>query len=618
MWPGADGPTSERLTAVLFGDDHESTHGPWRRLAARECAYRWHEMSPDEAVTHAYSRLRALDGTPNFTALANNSAQISNLHEWLMPIAPTLAIIAGIHYNLFLGSLVDHGVDVTGVCGPDGTVGTFLVTELAHGNDVSALETVATYDRARDGFVLRTPSVGAQKFMPNTSPIGGPKVAVVAARLIVDGADQGVFLFHVPLTTATECVPGVRVRVLPFRSGPPVDHCLTSFDDVFVSRDALLAGSHGKFAADGTFVSDIVNPARRVLRSIRRVTPGKLSMNAVSLGITRAGLAIAVQHGRQRRISGPKLSGSISVMALRSHHGSLLGGIADAYAMTVLHRYLIGQWSSHRDTAYDRTEWLLAVGKGWITWRARDILADCRERCGSQGLFPANRLAEYMACAELPITAEGDNKAIWVKAAAQMVRAHPAAPDAGPEPGNEYTISDPAHLVVLFAAAENIWLDRARRQTQRVAADDPLAYQNALIDPALQAVRACAGRIAAQAMFLQLQHLSADSSAGGLFCDLYRLHTLRGLTPYLADLVRCSYLSAEIIEQIPAAIDATLTRLLPHIDTLTSAFTVPEELLGQVPVAADDPLTFFDDHEAPWALDTSERTIPSMNVPIAT
>ncbi|WP_429420997.1 acyl-CoA dehydrogenase [Nocardia sp. GAS34] len=608
------------MTTILFGDDHERAHGPWRRLAAQECAHRWHDLNPDEAVMHAYSRLRDLDGTPNFTALTDNSAQIANLHEWLMPIAPTLAIIAGIHYNLFLGSLVDHGADVTGVGGRDGAVGTFLVTELDHGNDVSALETVATYDRARDGFIVRTPCAGAQKFMPNTSPVGGPKVAVVAARLIVDGTDQGVFLFRVPLTTTTECIPGVRVRVLPFRSGPPVDHSLTSFDDVFVSRDALLAGPHGRFAADGTFISEIANPARRVLRSIRRVTPGKLSMNAVSLGITRAGLAIAVRHGKQRWISGTGPVGRISVLALRSHHGPLLSGIADAYAMTVLHRYLVGQWSSHRDTAYDRTEWLLAVGKGWITWRAREILADCRERCGSQGLFPTNRLAEYMACAELPITAEGDNQAIWVKAAAHMVRAHPAAADPRPEPGHEYTITDPAHLVLLFAAAENIWLDRAREATQRAAADNPLAYQNALIDPALQAVRACAGRIAAQAMFLQLQHLSEDSPTGALFGDLYRLHTLRGLMPYLADLLRCGYVSADSIEQIPAAVDAALTRLLPHIDTLTSAFTVPEELLGQVPVATDDPLAFFDDHEGPWAPGTSTRrthTTPSMNVPVA-
>lgn len=269
--------------------------------------------------------LRDLGAAADFPALTNNAVQIANLHEWFMPVAPTLAIIAGIHYNLFLGSLADHGM-----AAPECAVGTFMITELAHGNDVSALETVAVYDRARAGFLLHTPSIGAQKFMPNTSPVGGPKVAVVAARLLVDASDQGVFLFRVQLTTASECVAGVRVRVLPFRSGPPVDHSLTSFDQVFVPRDALLAGPHGRFAPDGTFISDVPDPAKRVLRSIRRVTPGKLSMSALTLGITRTALVIAVRHGRRRTIRGP--GGRIPLMALRSHHGSLLGAVADAYA----------------------------------------------------------------------------------------------------------------------------------------------------------------------------------------------------------------------------------------------------------------------------------------------
>lgn len=337
----------------------------------------------------------------------------------------------------------------------------------------------------------------------------------------------------------------------PFRSGPPLDHCLTSFDRVFVPRHALLAGPHGKFAADGIFVSDIANPAKRVLQSIRRVTPGKLSMNAVSLGITRAALAIAVRHGERRWISGP--GKRIPVMALRSYHGPLLGALADAYAMTILHRYLVEQWSAHRAADYGRTEWLLVVGKGWITWRAREILADCRELCGSQGLFPANRVAEYMACAELPITAEGDNRAIWVKAAAQLVRAHPFPPDREPAPGIDYTITDPADLGGLLAAAERIWLDRARDRARHAPVDDPLAHQNALAGPALQAVRAAAGRIAAEAILRQLRRLPEGSPARTLLTDVYRLHTLRGLAPYFADLVRYGYLRGDLIERIPGA-----------------------------------------------------------------
>jgi acyl-CoA oxidase len=82
------------------------------------------------------------------------------------------------------------------------------------------METVAVLDRASGGFHLHTPTPGARKFMPNTSRTGGPKTAVVAARLIGDGEDQGVFLFLTPLSDHTGRLPGVTVRRLPERTAP--------------------------------------------------------------------------------------------------------------------------------------------------------------------------------------------------------------------------------------------------------------------------------------------------------------------------------------------------------------------------------------------------------------
>lgn len=111
-----------------------------------------------------------------------------------------LCTVASIHYNLFLGSLLDHDVegrDLSAFTSMKRT-GTFLCTELEHGNDVASMETTAVLDRTTNGFVLNTPTPGARKFMPNTSTIGGPKSAVVAARLVIDGRDQGVFLFLTP------------------------------------------------------------------------------------------------------------------------------------------------------------------------------------------------------------------------------------------------------------------------------------------------------------------------------------------------------------------------------------------------------------------------------------
>ncbi|MFD4779330.1 acyl-CoA oxidase, partial [Streptomyces sp. NPDC058427] len=303
-------------------------------------------------------------------------------------------------------------------------IGTFLCTEVAHGNDAAAVETTATYDHDRDGFVLHTPHAGAQKFMPNTSPAGGPKTGLVAARLIVGGADHGVFLLLVPLTDAFRALPGVRVRRLPARMGSPVDHCLTSFDQVFVGREALLGGEQGRVGDDGVFRSGTVGRRRRFLASIGRVTAGRICMSASAVGSARATLAIAVRYGGHRYVSGGRSMPPVAVIAHRSHHGPLAGAMATVFAMSLLHRSVLDRWEAAAQgpaAAREAAGRLVDIAKGWITWQARSVIVECRERCGAQGLLENNGMTELVTGVEGAITAEGDNLAIHVKAAAEML-----------------------------------------------------------------------------------------------------------------------------------------------------------------------------------------------------
>lgn len=73
------------------------------------------------------------------------------MHEWITIVDPTPATAATIHYCLSLGALVEQGNLTTGELAPYAgmrEVGTFLVTEVAHGNNAAGVETIATYDRA--------------------------------------------------------------------------------------------------------------------------------------------------------------------------------------------------------------------------------------------------------------------------------------------------------------------------------------------------------------------------------------------------------------------------------------------------------------------------------------
>ncbi|NUL01683.1 acyl-CoA oxidase [Streptomyces lunaelactis] len=579
------------LAHLLFDQqDRDRIHESWRKLiGGEEFSYR-PGLAPAERAALSYARLRLVnDAVEDAEALACDPHRLASLHEWTGFMDGGLCTLASIHYNLFLGSLVDHDDYQQRDLSPFTSMrrtGTFLCTELEHGNDVAAMETVAVLDRATGGFILNTPTPGAQKFMPNTSLIGGPKSAVVAARLVIDGQDQGVFLFLTPLSDENGHLPGVRVRLLPERTGTPVDHCLTAFDHVWLPQEALLEAGHGRLDKDGNLSSNLGNRRKRLLRSIGRVTMGKLCMSAGTLGMSRAALSIAVRYAHSRHISGPKSGERIPLAAHSSHHGRLLDSVATAYAMTFLHRSVVDRWAGH--TAQDRgeVERLVAVAKGWITWQAREITTECRERCGAQGLFPSNGLADLPLNIEGGITAEGDNLVIWVKAAAEMVFGHQVdLRDSHDLPPAERQLTDLDFLRDLLAHVEALWQARARKAVRRGPSGDPVARWNGTSGPALEMVSAHS-RLKAADAFIAAAAQATDSTARFLLESLCRLFLLQQLREHSGDLLAEERLTVQHVRELPRAIETVVAGLAPHLLTLVDAFDLPDEVLSAIPIAS--------------------------------
>ncbi|MFD4032221.1 acyl-CoA dehydrogenase [Streptomyces sp. NPDC058637] len=574
------------LTDILFADRLESTHERWRKLFS-SAPFRFQEgLTHQERIALSYERLRlvnaAVDGPQD---LVTDPVALTALHEWAGIVDPGMATVASIHYNLFLGSLLDHdraGRDLSEYVRGD-RIGTFLCTELAHGNDAAQMETTATLDRASGGFVLHTPTPGAAKYMPNTGPTGGAKSAVVAARLIIDGEDKGVFLFLTPLSDEEgHPLPGVEVSPLPQAASSPVDHCATVFDGVRLPLDALLQGDHGRLGPDGAFSSSLGSPRKRFLRSIGRVTAGKLCMSAYSLGVTRHALAVAMRHAHSRVTSGMTSGQKVPLIAHRSHHAPLLDAVATTYAATLLHRSVVREWTWAEDTDREANERLTAVTKGWITWQARAVMTECRERCGAQGLLLANGIAGQLAANEGTITAEGDNKVIWVKAAGEMLLGgfSPKPPsEIGPE---HRALTDPEHLQDLMADLERIWHARARKRLRERAAS-PMARWNAAVTPALRLVDSHVHRLAGEALLTAVGQ-AASPQARDLLGDLHSLFALRQVAAHSGDLLAEGRLTAAQVQELPDVVETVVAALEPHALTLTDAFAVPDALLDTYPM----------------------------------
>ncbi|MFD9812021.1 acyl-CoA dehydrogenase [Streptomyces sp. NPDC059080] len=578
--------TAADLNRILFGDQFEQLHEPWRRLFST-AAFRYREgLSPEERAALSYERLHAVNETVTAPErFASDIEQLAALHEWVGPVDPGLLTVGSIHFNLFLGSLLDHDGDRRDL--RDFTslrrTGTFLCTEAGHGNSASSLETTAAYDPATRTFLLHTPSAAAAKFMPNTSSVGGPKTAVVAARLLVGGRDEGVFLFLTPLHDDTgRPLPGVEIRRLPQTGTAPVDHCVTSFDRVRLPYEAMLQADHGRLRPDGSFSSTVGNRRKRFLASVGRVTEGKLCMSASSLGLTRHAVTVAVHHAHRRHTSGITSGPSVPLFAYRSHHAPLLDALATAYAATLLQRTAVRRWARDGRTsgaAREDAERLVAVAKGWITWQARAVMTECRERCGAQGLFLANGIAAQLAANEGTITAEGDNLVIWTKAAGEMLLGHFTPRPPSDTPAAERSPTDPDVLQDLLADIERIWHRRARTRLRSGGAGGPLGRWNRTVAPALRLVDAHAQRLAAEGL-LAAARRATDPAAASLLHALHRLFALRSVAAHGGDLLADGALTADQVGGLPDLADAVVEELAPHALTLTAGFGVADDVLN--------------------------------------
>ncbi|MFC5172072.1 acyl-CoA dehydrogenase [Streptomyces mutomycini] len=601
--------TTELLTGVLLGPDHRREHGFWQRLISTEPFRRPAGGTPEERLELAYDRLRILNRSLDSGArLAADPRALASLHAWLGPVDPALTTVAGIHYNLFLGSLLDHDRvgrrDLSDYLTMR-RIGTFLCTELAHGNDASAMETTATYDRERDGFVLHTPNAGAQKFMPNTSPAGGAKSGLVAARLVADGSDHGVRLFLVPLTDDRQALPGIRVRRLPARMGSPVDHCLTSFDRLFVARDALLGSGEEdedeEGYAPGEFRTGPGDRRRRFLTSIGRVVPGRISMSACAAGSARATLAVAVRYGGHRLISGTRGAPPVPVNAHRTHHGPLASAMATVFAMSLLYRRAHERWEACTDDE-ERSDAvrLVDVAKAWITWRARDVIVESRERCGAQALLENNGMTELVTGVEGAITAEGDNTALYTKAAADMLfAAEPGGEDPADGVPRTGDLTDPRFLGGLLASVQDIWFARARARLLRAPDADTLGQWNAASGPALRGVDAYAHRQAAEA-YAEARAALPEGAARDRLGELERLFAVEWVARNSGDLLAAGFLSGDQVEALAETAEDLVAAVAANARQLADSFALPEELLADWPIAGPGYANAYDDPEGPW------------------
>lgn len=334
---------------------------------------------------------------------------------------PSLQIKAGVQFGLFgsavlhLGSPEHHDRWLPGITALD-IPGAFAMTETGHGSDVASIGTTATYDPRTEEFVIHTPFRAAWKDYLGNAALHGV-AAVVFAQLITQGVNHGVHCFYVPIRDDEgRFLPGVRGEDDGLKGGlNGIDNGRLAFDHVRVPRTNLL-NRYGDVAADGSYSSPIASPGRRFFTMLGTLVQGRVSLNGAVLQASKAGLAIAVRYGNERRqFNGASDVDEVVLLDYQEHQRRLLPLLASTYAAHFAHEQLLELFdqvfSGAADTEVNREnlETTAAALKATSTWHALETLQTCREACGGQGFLAENRLVGLRADLDVYATFEGDN-----------------------------------------------------------------------------------------------------------------------------------------------------------------------------------------------------------------
>jgi acyl-CoA oxidase len=583
---------SAEVTRLLFDGTYQRVHEDVHDVLYDPIFAPRPGLTMDEAGRLAYDRARLVH-----SRLAAPSAHVEDplrlfaLAEWPSLLDVALFSLLMVHYNLCLGTLLEHGADRDDLADYraelDGlsSFGPFMATELGYGNNVAALRTEAVYDPGSREFILNTPDPGAQKFMSYSGFRDIPKLAVVMARLKSGGRDHGVFPFMVRVSDGNGLCAGVRAAPCPEKPVQGLDNGLTWFDHVRLPRRSLLLGDMGTFCDDGAFRPRGGNSRQRFLRAMTRIQPGRICVASAAVGAGRASVYIALRYSMRRLTNAPGRA-DVPIIEYRSHQLALFTALAKTLAMTFLLNHAKREYLAHHGSGSAGLDDLISVTKALSTWEMTEVVAVCRERCGAQGMFSVNRIADYGSLLQGLVTAEGDSQVLLATMAGRLLARPSAVPAtvAVPEGGR---ITDPAFQLELLRYREH-GLRQALRTAMTDEALDRTYFDswNSSINGALRMAHA-RGAALALGCFLRAAKDARVSAVGE---GLLILAALYGLTEVERDagwyLARGA-LGAEQVEGIPQAIDSLCERTLEYALMLTEGFQLSPELL-RAPIAAED------------------------------
>lgn len=501
-----------------------------------------------------------------------------------------------VHYNLCLGTIFDHGLSNNDIAEETQSLnkltafGPYMATELGFGNNVAALRTEARYDRERCCFILNTPDDTAQKYMSYSGFDDIPKIAVVLARLVVDGKDWGPLPFVVRLTENGRLRPGISAIPCPEKPVQGLDNGLTRFTEVELPMSSLLCGDMGEFSSDGSFIPKIGNARKRFLRTMSRIVPGRLCVASAAVGAGKASIYLTLKFAQNRLTNAPG-NNDMPIIEYRTYQRDTFRSLAHVFAMVSLLNHAKRAYIEADDAEASDLNDLISITKALVTWEMTEVIANCRERCGAQGIFSANRIVDYGSLLQGLVTAEGDNQVLLATTAGQILMKHRTIFPPDPLDPVEKSMGDTDWLDALLDFREKQLLADASVKLRDVDGDSFFDTLNRIMPAGLEMIRARGVHTSFRAFCDRILGCRNPQLVENL-THLAHLFALDEIKRTAGWYVAKGALTAEQVLTIDDLFDDICVALRPHVDKLIDGFGLDAGTLG-APIGRVDYIEAF-------------------------
>ncbi|XP_017637599.1 acyl-coenzyme A oxidase 3, peroxisomal-like [Gossypium arboreum] len=478
--------------------------------------------------------------------------------------------------------------------------GCFAMTELGHGSNVRGIETITTYDSNTGEFVINTPCESAQKYW-----IGGAANhathTIVFSQLNINGTNQGVHALIAQIRDADGNVrPNIRIADCGHKIGlNGVDNGRIWFDNVRVPRENLL-NSVADVSPDGKYLSAIKDPDQRFAAFLAPLTAGRVNIAVNAVYQSKVGLAIAIRYALTRRAFSLKpKEPEVLLLDYPSHQRRLLPLLAKTFAMSFGANYLKMLYVKRTPQSNKIIHVVSSSFKATFTWSNMQILQECREACGGQGLKTENRVGHLKAEHDVQSTFEGDNNILMLQVSKALFAEYMAAQKPnkafkglGLEHMNKPCPVIPSQLTTTTLRCSQFQIDalclRERDLLNRFVAEVSQCQakgeskEHAFImsyQLAEDLGKAFSDRTILQTFVEAEATLAAGSLKDvlGLLRSLYALNCLED-GAYL----RYGYLSVENAATVRREITKICSELRPHALALVSSFGIPDAYLSPI------------------------------------